>query len=168
MRVSRPVIGAAVLVLVLLGLVPAALASAAPTERPVSFTIAADSCPAITSDVTGSGVWREVTITRIGSDGLTYVVYNATATGTAVDEEGTTYRFNYNNHQQYVLPTDGSPHQVWMNDHFNLVGAGGANDIHVGFVGLVTFSSEGVPLSFDLFINQRGYDEQSFPPCDPI
>jgi hypothetical protein len=167
MRLSRPVLGA-ILLLLLLSLVPATLASAAPTVRPVSFTIDAGSCPDITSDVTGTGVWREVTNTRVGADGQTYVVYNATASGTAVDEEGTTYRFNYHNHQQYALPADGSDHQVWMNDHFNLVGAGGANDIHVGFVGLITFSAAGAPISFDLFINQRGYDEPSFPPCDPI
>jgi hypothetical protein len=108
MRVSRQVIGVAVLVLVLLGLVPAALASAAPTVRPVSFTISAATCSDITSDVTGTGVWREVTNTRIGNDGLTYVVYNASASGTAVDEDGTSYRFNYSNHQSFVLPAEWS------------------------------------------------------------
>jgi hypothetical protein len=168
MRPSRPIFGAVLVVLLLLALAPAAASAAPQTQRPVSFTIDAATCSAITSDVTGTGVWREVTNTRVGQDGLTEVVYHATATGTAVDEQGTTYRFNYHNLQQFTLPADGSPHQIRMSDHFNLVGAGGANQIHVGFVGFITFSADGVPLSFDLFINQRGYDEQSFPPCDPI
>jgi hypothetical protein len=168
MRPSRPIFGAVLVVLLLLALAPAAASAAPQTQRPVSFTIDAATCSAITSDVTGTGVWREVTNTRTGKDGQTYVVYNATATGTAIDEQGTTYRFNYHNHRNFAIPADGSPFQVRMSDHFNLVGAGGANQIHVGFVAVITFSPEGVPLSFDLFINQRGYGEQSFPPCDPI
>ena len=168
MRLSRPVIGASLLALLVLVLAPAAGSAASPTEFPVSFTIEAANCSDISSDVTGTGVWREVTNTRVGKDGLTVVVYNATATGTAVDEEGTIYRFNYHNHQEFVLPDDDSPHQIRMSDHFNLVGAGGANQIHAGFVGFITFSAAGVPLSFDLFINQRGYDGPGFPPCDPI
>jgi hypothetical protein len=170
MRVARPVIGASLLVLLVLTLAPAAVSAAPQTQFPVNFTIDADNCSDITSDVTGSGVWREVTNTRVGKDGLTYVTYNSTATGTAVDEQGTTYRFNYSNQQTYALPADGSPFQIRMSDQFNLVGAGGANQIHVGFMALITVTTPGdfSTASFDLFINQRGYSGAGFPPCDPI
>lgn len=169
MRPSRPVVAATLLVLLVLALGPATLASAAPTERPVSFTIDPANCPDIESMVTGTGIWREVVNVREGKDGLTHVVYTATASGTAVDATGTTYRFTYANHQMYAVPDDGSPFEVRMNDQFNLVGAGGANQIHVGFVAILTVTSPGDfgSASFE-FINQRGYDGPGFPPCDPI
>ena len=168
MRSSRPVISAVLLVLLLLSLAPAAFA-AQPTEFPVEFTIDPANCSDIESTVTGTGTWREVTNTRVGKDGLTYVVYTATAQGTAVDEEGTTYRFTYANHQMYAVPEDGSPFEVRMTDQFNLVAAGGANQIHVGFVAILTVTAPGDfgSASFE-FINQRGYEGPGFPPCDPI
>ncbi len=168
MRLSRPVLSAVVLVLLLLSVAPAAFA-AQPTEFPVEFTIDPAICSDIESTVTGTGIWREVTNTRVGKDGLTYVVYTAMAHGTAVDEAGTTYRFTYANHQMYAMPNDGSPFEIRMNDQFNLVAAGGANDIHVGFVAIVTTTSptDFSSASFE-FINQHGYEGPGFPPCDPI
>ena len=169
MRSSRHVLAATLLMLLVLALVPAALASAAPSERPVSFTIDPANCSDIESTVTGTGIWREVTNTRVGKDGLTYVVYTATAKGTAVDEAGTMYRFTYANHQMYAMPADGSPFEVRMTDQFNLVAAGGANQIHVGFVTIITTTSptDFSSATFD-FIDQRGYTGSGFPPCDPI
>ena len=121
---------------------------------------------------TATSEWSEVTNTRTGPDGQKHVVYTATASGTAVDEQGNTYRFNYHNHQRYAVPADGSSFQVQMNDHFNLVGSGGANDIHARFAALLTFESEDDLAGFNVsefeFINQRGYEGEGFPPCDPI
>jgi hypothetical protein len=57
---------------------------------------------------------------------------STTITGTATDNQGGTYRFNYHNVTTFS-PTVDFPFVVHITDHFNLVGNGAANNVHTFF-----------------------------------
>jgi hypothetical protein len=129
---------------------------------PVTFTLTPAQCPDLTSTVSGAGEYFIRTNTRVDADGVTHINQNTTANGTATDTEGNTYRFTYHNNQRITIPSGGFPFTVNVNDHFNLVGAGNAQSIHVGFTLRLTFSAPGEEPTVEV-ISFRG-----FLPCDPI
>src|SRR5262245_5265624 len=99
----------------------------------------------------------------IDQDGVAHVQMNALATGTATDNEGGSYGFNYHNHASVTIQPGGFPFYFETTDHFNLEGKGNANHMHVGFVARVTFTSPSDPPTVE-FVNMKG--NPFF--CDPI
>ena len=85
-----------------------------------------------------------------------------TATGTATDDAGGTYHFNYHNHSNVDVPPSGFPVQFRQNDHFNLEGTGSASGLHVGFLILMTITDPTSPPTITP-LNERGNIN-----CDPI
>jgi hypothetical protein len=135
----------------------------------VPFTIpfgvpCADLPPGVTL-ISGVADFFVRTTTRVDSAGVTHLNINATAFGTATDNNGAVYSFNYANHLSIDIPPDEFPQQIRMTDHFNLNGKGKANHMHVGFVIVGTIDGPGdmFPWHTDT-INIRG---DAFN-CDPI
>jgi hypothetical protein len=65
-------------------------------------------------------VYRIVINTQTRPDGSTHTVVNSLATGTAIDNAGGAYHFNYHNHSSEDVAPGGFPIQLRFNDHFNL------------------------------------------------
>ncbi len=149
-------------------------ASAAPNTTIERFTVpfsipwselpCADLPPGVT-EISGVANFRLVTVVRTDSSGNTYVNQNGFADGTATDDLGGTYRFNYANHFDAEIPPDGFPQQIRMTDHFNLIGRGRDNQMHIGFVIVGTIDNPGDTFPWHTTaINIRG-DAIG---CDPI
>lgn len=132
------------------------------SRTPVSFTLT-PACPNLQVTVQGSGESFTITNQRTDKNGVTHIEMNTLVTGTAVDSEGVTYLFNYHNHASLDIPAGGFPFQAATTDHFNLNGEGKANQVHVGFVARLTFTSPSDPPIAE-FVNMRG--TPFF--CDPI
>jgi hypothetical protein len=87
-------------------------------------------------------------------------------TGTATDNLGGRYVFNYTNNlrQPTTFPGD-----FKVSDHFNLVGNGPANKVHTFFVLKIHFTS---PTDFSVLILNTHGDPLSFETgeaiCDPL
>lgn len=111
-----------------------------PFSIPWSELPCADLPPGVT-EVSGVANFRLVTTVRVTSSGVTYLNQNGFADGTATDNLGGSYRFNYANHFDAEIPPDEFPQQIRMVDHFNLLGSGGSNRMHVGFVIVGTIES---------------------------
>jgi hypothetical protein len=152
-----------VLVVLPLAIGIAALAETTHVRQPISFTIP-PTCPDLRVTVEGTGEMFVVTNHRIDSNGVDHVEMNTLATGTATDSEGATYKFNYHNHVSLEVPPGGFPVSVTGTDHFNLVGKGKANQLHVGFVARATVNGPNEPPTIERLVNMRG--EAFF--CDPI
>jgi hypothetical protein len=150
------------------GLVGGSLAAAASPNAegtfvyavPVEFTLAAGVCPDLPDDlsVDFSGIDRGHLHVSTDANGGVIVNWPDTIFGTAVDSDGNTYTFNY--HNVVTVRDSGFPIEVTTTDHFNLVGAGPATQIHAFFVMtvLITETSEEVKVS-----NAHGAAE-----CDAI
>jgi hypothetical protein len=89
----------------------------------------------------GTGTKSTVTTEQTMPDGSTHREINTTVLGTATDNVGGTYRFDYHNHAAVDIPPGGSPVQVMMTDGYNLVGNGGANNLHTHFQATFTAPS---------------------------
>lgn len=122
----------------------------------------ADLPPGVTS-ISGVANFFLRTTTRIDSDGGIHLNINGTAFGTAIDNNGVVYSFNYANHISIDIPPGGGfPQQVRMTDHFNLNGTGKDNHMHVGFVIVGSIDGPG-----DLHIDTINIRGDAFN-CDPI
>ena len=137
---------------------------------PVSFVISSATCPNLSDGATvnGSGIEKSITIERQRA-GVTTVINTSHAHGTATDQDGNTYVFNYSNHFR-VSNTVGEPDifSGKMSDSFSLAGPG-PEALHNGF--LAGFTTDFVsPFTFQP-IHSRG-DPLSFPDgaaqCDPL
>lgn len=112
---------------------------------PVSFTLTSASCsnlPAGTT-ITGSGTEKSVTTTRTDASGITTIVNATHASGSATDQNGNVYVFNYSN--EFRLSNTLAQPNVFsglMTDAFTLAGRGPAK-LHNGFVANLT-----TPLDF--------------------
>jgi hypothetical protein len=135
--------------------VPTAMAKADHTRTPVSFTLT-PACPNLSVTVMGEGEMFTVTNHRIDANGVDHVQINSLATGSATDSEGKNYGFNYSNHATMEIPPGGFPFSVTTTDHFNLVGEGKANQIHVGFVVRLTITGPNDPPIVERLVNMRG------------
>lgn len=112
---------------------------------PVSFTITSDTCSHLPDGTTieGSGTETSITTTRTDANGVTTMVNATHANGTATDQAGNVYVFNYSNEFR-VSNTVADPRVFsgLMTDSFSLAGNGPAR-LHNGFVAELTtdFSS---------------------------
>jgi hypothetical protein len=135
---------------------------------PVSFVLDSASCsnlPAGTT-VTGTGTGTSITVVRTDRNGVTTIINSTHAFGTATDQDGNTYVFDYNNEFR-VSDTTATPGAFSgvMTDHFSLAGPGPAHLVN-GFLANIDFST----FTFDP-INSRG-DPIDFATgaahCDPL
>src|SRR5207245_2550922 len=105
----------------------AASAGASRDTFPVSFALTSAGCSNLPPDTTvnGTGVEKSITTTRIGHEGVSTVENSTHAHGTAVDQSGNSYAFNYSN-EFCVSNTVGDPATFsgFMTDSFSLAGGG--------------------------------------------
>lgn len=118
----------------------AANGGATVVTSPVSFVLSSAACsylPAGTT-LTGSGISKSITKERTGGDDVTTIANVTHAHGTATDQAGNVYVFNYNNAFR-VSNTVAHPgvFSGLMADAFSVVGRGPAN-LHNGFVAELT------------------------------
>jgi hypothetical protein len=128
-----------------------------------SFTLSPAQCADVSTTISGAGEYWVRINERTDINGVTHTVINVTTAGTATDAEGNTYRYNYHNHHNMVTQPGGFPQIDRTTDHFNLVGAGGANSVHVGFTLIFTFAAPGQEPTITE-ISLRGDPMH----CDPI
>ena len=149
-------IGFAVLVL-------ASVAIAAPPavdEFPVTFTLKSvdlgGTCPNLPSGTTivGTGTEKSITTETTRRDGVTTVMNTSVAHGTATDQAGNTYVFNYANHFSVSDSGPGTDFSGVMVDAFSLAGSGpahlsnGFRAIFTNFSSFTELTSRGDPIDF--------------------
>ena len=103
---------------------------------PVSFVLSSATCsnlPAGTT-ITGSGTGTSITTVRTDRSGVTTVMNTTHDHGTAVDQDGNTYVFDYSNEFRVSnSQEDAGTFTGMMTDHFSLAGSGPAR-LSNGFV----------------------------------
>ena len=140
-----------------------ALAAAPSVERiSAGFTLTSLDCSELPAGTTIEGTGTGVSVTSESTDanGVTTVMNTTHIAGTATDQAGNTYRFNYANHYQIsnTGPTDPVLSGI-MVDSFSLAGNGPAHlsngfravftiDLSVGGVSFEELSSRGDPIDF--------------------
>jgi hypothetical protein len=109
------------------------------TSFPVSFVITSANCSELPpgTTITGSGVEKSVT-TTLTINGVAIIINSSHASGTATDQDGNTYVFQYSNDFRATVGAGGVLSGP-MNDAFTLAGPGPAR-LSNGFTG--TFSSD--------------------------
>ena len=122
-------------------------------EFPVSFTLTSATCPLLPSGTTveGSGTEKSITNVRTDRNGATTVMNTTHAFGTATDQAGNSYVFNYSN--SFSVSNTGPTDPVFsgrMVDSFSLAGPGPAT-LHNGF-------AAGFTTDFETF---SSFEEQS-------
>ena len=105
-----------------------------------TFVLSSATCPYLRSGttITGSGTATSITTTRTDADGVTTLVNATHAHGTASDQDGNVYVFNYSN--EFRLSDTAATPGVFsglITDAFSLAGSGPAR-LHNGFVADVT------------------------------
>ena len=106
--------------------------AAAPSVEQISagFTMTSLDCSELPAGTTieGTGTGVSVTSESTNADGVTTVMNTTHIAGTATDQAGNTYRFNYSNHYRIANtgPTDPVLSGI-MVDAFSLVGNGPAH-----------------------------------------
>ena len=138
--------------------VVAGSALAAPPEVevfPVEFEITSATCPNLPAGTTihGSGMEKSITTFTTSKKGVTTIMNTSHANGTATDQAGNTYAWNYSNH---FSVSDSGPETAFageMVDAFTLAGNGPAH-LNNGFralfdlVTIQELSSRGDPIDF--------------------
>ena len=145
----------------------------APSEvKKVSFTITAKQCPDLPQGVTikGKGTSRKWESASVDAGGITHYFAVTSVTGTATDNKGGRYRFDY--HDDWSTSHTTVPYVALLSDHFDLVPLGAfGGGLHTFFVANVTVKSED---PFDAvfeptFLRGDPLDFTTFKPhCDPI
>jgi hypothetical protein len=163
---KRLALSAIVLVMLMLGVTSAEAngggdGGAAVTTDPVSFVLASAACPFLPAGttVTGSGTETSKTWQKTRRDGATTITNVTRARGTATDQAGNVYVFDYKNRFR-ISDTAATPGVFSgpMFDAFSLLGKGPAR-LRNGFVADLTTSdfvsyswnvrwSKGDPISF--------------------
>jgi hypothetical protein len=104
-----------------------------------TFTMSSATCPNLPSGTTvsGSGPEKSITIDK-QRKGVETIINTTHAHGTATDQDGNRYRFNYSNHFK-VSNTSANPDEFSgkMVDSFSLAGPGPAK-LHNGFLAIFT------------------------------
>jgi hypothetical protein len=100
---------------------------------PVQFTLPAGPLCGLTTDVTGTGEFHTVIRVSQSNTGVWKVTFSLSAHGTASGADGSQYRFNYANAQEWVDPVSPTtlPPVIEIVDHFNLLGQGKTQDVKV-------------------------------------
>jgi len=140
---------------------------------PVSFTVTSETCSNLPdgTTITGSGSEKSITTVLIDASGVATVINATHAHGTATDQDGHVYVFNYSNEFR-ASNTAADPDMISgrMTDHFSLSGRG-PSKLNNGFVGMFTAAADFSFFGFDAVISQHG-DPLSFPDgtahCDPL
>jgi len=101
---------------------------------PVSFVLTSATCSNLPSgtELTGSGTGTSITTTRADQSGGVTIVNSTHAHGTATDQDGNTYVFNYSN--EFRASLSEGVYSGFMTDAFSLAGSGPAH-LNNGFVG---------------------------------
>jgi hypothetical protein len=117
-----------------LGIVAAASQEATVDTFPVSFVLTSTTCSNLPSgtELMGSGTGKSITTTRTDQDGVVTVRNSTHSHGTATDQDGNTYVFNYSN--EFRATVDGDVFSGFMTDAFAVAGPGPAR-LNNGFVG---------------------------------
>jgi hypothetical protein len=143
-------------------------------EFPVSFTMSSATCPNLPAGTTivGTGTMKSISTERTDKDGITTSHNASHAHGTATDQAGNTYVFNYENN--YRVSNSAANPLVFsgrMTDSFSLAGKGPAK-LQNGFQAIFTidFTTDPPTFTFDP-LNSRG-DPLDFATgaavCDPL
>jgi hypothetical protein len=139
----RSFVAAAVVVVSTLAVADVASAQGEYTvERsPVEFTIPSDQCSRLPAGASIEGTGRQKSVTRTIADattGVTTVVNYTRASGTATDDDGNRYRFDYRN-SFHIQNSAAAPatYSGTMFDLFALSGRGPAR-LRNGFVAIYT------------------------------
>jgi hypothetical protein len=159
--VKRLTIALGVVVFALAFAVGTATAGATVDEFPVGFVLTSETCPNLPPGTTveGTGSEKSITNTRTDRNGVTTVINTTHAFGTATDQAGNSYVFNYAN--SFNVSNTGPTDPVFtgrMVDSFSLAGRGPArltNGFQAGITtDLATFftfeelNSRGDPIDF--------------------
>jgi hypothetical protein len=128
---------------------------------PVEFAISAATCPNLPAGtvIEGAGTMKSITTTRTDKAGVTTIQNASHAQGTATDQAGNSYVFEYENN--FRLSNSAAEPGVFggrMTDSFSLAGPGPAK-LHNGFQAIFTtdfatfatfeeLNSRGDPLDF--------------------
>ena len=133
-QMSRSVVTAIGVVLFAVGSLAAAGKGATIQTFPVSFVLTSATCSNLPSGtvLTGSGTEKSITTTGTDRDGVVTVRNSTHAHGTATDQDGNTYVFNYS--VAYRATLDGGVYSGFISDAFMLAGSGPAR-LNNGFVG---------------------------------
>jgi hypothetical protein len=138
----------------------------------VGFTLSSATCPNLPSGTTieGSGTEKSITTFRTDASGVTTVMNTTHTHGSATDQDGNVYVFDYSNEFR-ASNTVANPDLLHglMTDHFGLSGPGPAT-LNNGFIARIEFTPD-----FSVFvahpISAHG-DPISFPDgvahCDPL
>jgi hypothetical protein len=157
--------------LVFAGATAAAANSGANVETSsVSFVVTSADCSNLPpgTTVTGTGTEKSITVIRTDRNGVTTIINSTHAFGTATDQAGNTYVFDYNNEFR-VSDSTATPgvFSGLMSDHFSLAGPGPAHLVN-GF--LARINTDFSTFTFDP-LNSRG-DPIDFATgaahCDPL
>ncbi len=122
----------------------------------VGFVMTSGACQYLPAGTTiqGSGTMKSITTETTSKKGVTTVMNTSHAHGTATDQAGNTYVWNYANHFSVSDSGPGTPFAGEMVDAFTLAGNGPAH-LSNGFHALFDFftiqplSSRGDPIDFD-------------------
>jgi hypothetical protein len=159
MRRSVIIVIAVVSFAVSLASIVAASNQATVETFPVGFVLSSETCSNLPGDteLVGSGTGKSITTTRTDPDGVVTVRNSTHSHGTATDQDGNTYVFNYSNEFRATL--EGGVYSGFMTDAFIVAGQGPAR-LNNGFVGQfesdfstfftvpIVISSHGDPLDF--------------------
>ena len=131
-----------------LGRAVAARAGAEVVTFPVNFTITSAGCPNLPNGttITGSGTEQSIN-TTLERNGVITLINSSHAFGTATDQDGNTYVFDYSNESRGILSESGVI-TGQMSDHFSLAGNGPAR-LTNGFIGDFTFDLISLAFSLD-------------------
>jgi hypothetical protein len=148
--VKRLTTAAGLLAAFALALAGAATADA-PTvdEFPVEFELT-DLCPNLAPGTVIHGTGTEKSITHVETDrnGVTTFMNTSHASGTAVDQDGNAYVFNYANSFRVTNTGPGTVFTGKMTDSFSLAGQGPSR-LHNGFVAGLTVSADFSTFTFE-------------------
>lgn len=139
----------------------------------VDFTITSEMCSNLPDGTTieGLGTMKSITTVLTKKSGVTTVMNASHAHGTATDQDGNRYVFDYSNEFR-ASNTVAEPDLLSgrMTDHFSLSGRGRAK-LNNGFVALFSAAADFSFFSFDDVISSHG-DPLGFPEgiphCDPL
>ncbi len=136
-----------------LALTGTATADAPTVEQfPVGFVLTSDTCPNLPqgTTITGTGTEKSITSSRIDRNGVTTLMNTTHAFGTATDQDGNSYVFNYSNSFRVAMGPSDPAFTGTMVDSFSLAGQGPAK-LNNGFVA-------GITTDFETFF---AFEEQS-------